>query len=112
MSDVIVTLAADMCLANLVRATQDVSVSHVADLDASCSVVVATPDQGAVVVRRLTGSKCSVFPIHLFDDGVWILGDTRKRGQSGVMCDGADTSPLSTVWARARRMSVAASREG
>lgn len=79
-----------------------------AELDHETRAIVTATEHGtpwaAVDVSPMTDTARAVFPTDL--DG--IRGDTRRRGQSGVMVRGRAETPLVTVVDRARRMAVTA----
>lgn len=82
-------------------------VHALAALDHDTRAYVVATENGTpwaqVDVSPLTDSHCSAFPNYIGAG----RGDTRKRGESGVMWTTRDTSPLSVVIQRALRMARA-----
>lgn len=73
-------------------------------LDIETRATIVATENGApwatLSISHLTDSKRAVFP--LYQNGV--QGDTRKRGQAGVISTATDSHPLTVVIGRAARM--------
>lgn len=84
-------------------------VNHLATLPHETRATITATEHGApwatVTISPTTDTARSVFPCYLNSS---TIGDTRKRGQSGVMVQfGNPTDALRLVVERARRMAAA-----